>query len=59
LRETFRSELLRPGALNFADGVADDADHGFATAGEEDAFRAKVVGVRPALEVVEAFELAE
>jgi hypothetical protein len=59
LGEAFGAELLRPGGLHFADGVADHVDCGGAAWGECDAFGAEVVGIGQALEIVEALELAE
>ena len=59
LGEALRPELLCPGALDFGDGVADYANRGGAAGGEGDALGAEVVGVRSALEVVEALELTE
>jgi quercetin dioxygenase-like cupin family protein len=51
--------LLRPSGLHFADSLADHANRGVAAWGKDDALGALVVGVRPALEVVEALEFAE
>src|SRR5262249_26858637 len=59
LGEAFWPELLCPGGLHFADRFADDLDRGGAAWGEGDALGAEVVGIRSALEVVEALELAE
>src|SRR4051812_41543233 len=45
--------------LDLADGVPDGEGGLFAPCGEGDSFRSSVVGIRSALEVSEAFELAE
>src|SRR5262245_34346897 len=59
LVEALRSELLRPGGLHLADRLTDHADRSGAPGREGDALRAQVVGIGPALEVVEPLELSE
>jgi len=59
LGEAFWAELLCPCGFDVADRVADHADCGGAAWGECDAFGAEVVGIRLALDVAEALELAE
>ena len=51
--------MLRPTGLHLGDGLADHGDRGDAAWREGDALGAEVVGIRTALEVAEAFELAE
>jgi hypothetical protein len=58
-REARWAELLCPRGLHFADRLADHANRGGAPSGEGDAPGAQVVGVWSALEVAEAFKLAE
>src|SRR5829696_9903318 len=59
LGEALRAEALCPAALDLGDGVAERVDRADATWGQGDALGALVVGIGPALEVVEALELAE
>jgi hypothetical protein len=59
LGEGLRAELLCPGGLHFADRLADHADRGGSSSREDDAFGAQVIGIRSALEGLEALELAE
>ena len=57
--EALWAELLRPGGLDFADRLADDADRGSTAPGEGDTLGAQIVGIRASLEVAEPLELAE
>lgn len=59
LREALLPELFLPVSLDSADGVSDGVGGPFAARGEGDPFRPSVIGVRSALQVAEAFELAE